>query len=187
MLDGITAPGWSEDTSSVRRCVMLGTDSFLVVRRSIFIEATPLRIWEEFASFDRMNQWWGAIAGEPQAGTSKGMWLMAYEPLVGGAIEMEVMGESHRLRFGGRITAFDPGRAMEFENDWIPSQGWQAPTSITIRITPSPGGCVVELLHHGFEKTGEQAGDLHAGYEEGWGMTQLNALRAIVRGAHGSA
>ncbi len=160
---------------------MLGTDSVLVVRRSIFIEAEPSRIWKEFADFDHMNRWWGATIGEPEAGTSRGMWLMKYEPLVGGAIEMEVMGESGRVRFGGRVTAFDPGRALEFENDWIPNQGWQAPTSITIRITPGSGGSVVEMLHHGFEKTGGQAADLHAGYEEGWGMTQLNALRAILR------
>jgi uncharacterized protein YndB with AHSA1/START domain len=159
---------------------MLGTDSSLVVRRSIFIEAEPPRIWEEFADFDHMNRWWGAMVGEPEAGTAKGMWLMKYEPLVGSTIEMEVMGESERLRFGGRITAFDPGRALEFENDWIPNQGWLAPTAITIRITPGSMGSVVEMLHHGFEKTGEQAADLHAGYEEGWGMTQLNALRAIV-------
>jgi hypothetical protein len=39
---------------------------------------------------------------------------------------------------------------------------------------------MVELLHHGFERTGEGASADHAGYEGGWGMTQLNALREIV-------
>lgn len=72
---------------------MLGTDSFLVVRRSIFIKATPMRIWEEFGDFDRMNRWWGALVGEPHTGTPNGMWLMRYEAGVDGAVEMEVMGE----------------------------------------------------------------------------------------------
>ena len=41
-------------------------------------------------------------------------------------------------------------------------------------------GTLVELFHHGFELTGGNFREEHAGYEAGWGMTQLNALRKIV-------
>ena len=42
---------------------------------------------------------------------------------------------------------------------------------------------MVELFHHRFERTGDDAGSTHAGYEEGWGMTQLSELKRIVESA----
>lgn len=122
----------------------------------------------------------GCQDSDPQAGTAQGQWLVAYEPRAGGRIEMEVDGDGKRLRFGGTITGFKPPREMTFENDWIPNRGWAVPTQITIRLTPALGGTLVELFHHGFERTGGDAAADHAGYEEGWGMTQLSALKSIA-------
>jgi hypothetical protein len=122
------------------------------------------------------------MIGEPEAGTPKGQRLVTYDP-PNGRIEMEVMLDGKPARYGGRIVAFEPGRELTFENDWIPNQGWRAPTRITIRLTPALNGTVVELLHHGFERTGEDAASEHAGYEGGWGMTQLNALRDNIEAA----
>jgi uncharacterized protein YndB with AHSA1/START domain len=161
---------------------MLGTESVLVVRRSIYIEASPERVWQEFESFERMNRWWGAMIGVPEAGTSKGQRLVTYDPPAG-RIEMEVMIDGNPARYGGQIVTFAPGRELSFENDWIPNQGWRAPTRMTIRLTPALKGTVVEILHYGFEHTGEDAGSEHAGYEGGWGMTQLNALRESLEAA----
>jgi len=162
---------------------MLGTDSFLVVRRSILIQASPERVWREFESFERMNGWWGAMIGEPEAGTSKGQRLVTYEPRVGGRIEMEVSLDGAPARYGGPIVVFAAARELTFENDWIPNLGWRHPTRITIRVTPALGGTLVEILHYAFEGTVDDPGEEHAGYEGGWGMTQLDALRAIVRAA----
>jgi uncharacterized protein YndB with AHSA1/START domain len=156
---------------------MLGTDSVLIVRRSIYIEAPPERVWREFEDFDHMDGWWGALKGDPVAGTSQGQRLVTYEPRAGGRIEMEVMLDGAPARYGGRITTFDAGRELTFENDWIPNQGWAAPTLMTVRLTPVLKGTLVEILHHGFERTGEHGGEEHSGYEGGWGMTQLTALR----------
>lgn len=159
---------------------MLGTDSILVVRRSVFIQATPERVWREFEDFEHMNGWWGVLLGRPEAATPIGQRLVAYEPRKGGRIEMEVILDGAPTRYGGEIVVFDPARELTFENDWIPNLGWRAPTYLTIRLTPGLDGTVVEILHHGFERTGANAGEEHAGYEGGWGMTQLNALRAVV-------
>ena len=68
-------------------------DSNLVIRRSIFIKATPERIWQEFESHERMSRWWGT-----------GHELVRYEPCDGGTIEMEVDVDGVVSRFGGRIT-----------------------------------------------------------------------------------
>ncbi len=153
--------------------------SVLKIRRSILINAPPARVWRAFASFDAMNAWWGLVVGTPEAGESRGQYLMAYEPRVGGRIEMEVNMNGARVRYGGDIVTFDPARAFTFENDWIPNLGWQAPTYLTLRLTPALGGALVELFHHGFERVGGDVGAEHEGYEQGWGMLQLSALKKV--------
>jgi uncharacterized protein YndB with AHSA1/START domain len=158
-------------------------DSPLRVRRSILISAPPERVWRAFARQERMNEWWGKRSGTPEAGTSQGQWLDVYEPREGGAIRMAVMWDDARVSYGGVIKVFAPARELTFENDWIPSRGWRAPTYVTLRLTPALNGTLVELFHHGFEHTGGDVAAEHAGYEQGWGMTQLNALKQDVEGA----
>jgi uncharacterized protein YndB with AHSA1/START domain len=153
-------------------------ESLLKVRRSIHVKAPPAAVWEKFTTQKRMDAWWGHKEGDPEAGTSKGQWLDVYEPRVGGRIRMSVQWDGARVAYGGAIKVFS-GAELTFENDWIPNQGWKAPTHVTLRLTPALGGTIVELFHHGFERTGDDAGVDHAGYEAGWGMTQLAALKTI--------
>ena len=154
-------------------------NSVLKVRRSILINAAPQDVWENFTSFKLMESWWGFRIGDPEAGTSKGQFLDKYEPRVGGRIEMAVNWDGARVSYGGEIKTFAAGAEFTFENDWIPNRGWKAPTYITIRLTPALNGTLVELFHHGFERTGGDTAGEHEGYETGWGMTQLSALKSI--------
>jgi uncharacterized protein YndB with AHSA1/START domain len=157
--------------------------SILKVRRSIHITAPPSRVWEEFTSKPRMDGWWGRIHNKPVAGQPNGQHLIAYEPRLGGRIEMEVDMGGSPGRYGGTIRTFDKDRELTFENDWIPNQGWKAPTFMTLRLTPALGGTLVELFHHGFEHVGGDVAGEHEGYEQGWGMLQLSSLKAVVEGA----
>ena len=100
----------------------------LAVRRSILIDAAPERVWKEFETLERMQAWFGT-----------GHRLLEYEPRVGGSVLLEVDIEGRPMRFGGQVTVFDPPRELTFEDDWIPSQGWAAPSLITIRLTPALG------------------------------------------------
>ncbi len=154
-------------------------DSPLRVRRSIHIKAPPGKVWEKFTSFKLMDSWWGFRTGDPEAGTSKGQWLDKYEPRVGGRIEMAVSWSGARVVYGGEIKVSSPGAELTFESDWIPNRGWKVPTKMTLRLTPALDGTLVEIFHYGFERTGGDVGAEHAGYEEGWGMTQLAALKRI--------
>jgi uncharacterized protein YndB with AHSA1/START domain len=141
----------------------------LAVRRSIWIDAKPERVWEEFESLERMKLWFGT-----------GHTLVAYEPRVGGLVETDPSAmQGEPLRFAGQVTVFDPPRELTFEQDWI-GQGWPAPTLITLRLTPVTGGTLVELFHHGFEGLGPEAAENHRGFEGGWGMGQMEALRERV-------
>jgi uncharacterized protein YndB with AHSA1/START domain len=144
----------------------------LAVRRSVLIKADPERIWQEFETLERMRGWFGT-----------GHTLVEYEPRAGGKVLLEVDPDGSGMRqYGGAITVFDPGRELTFENDWIPNDGWQAPTLITLRLTPALDGTLVELFHHAFEGVGPNAADEHLGYEGGWTTRQLEALRNAVEG-----
>jgi uncharacterized protein YndB with AHSA1/START domain len=150
----------------------MGTEiGVLAVRRSIMIDVPPERVWREFESFDRMVGWFGT-----------GHRLVSYEPRVSGWVELEVDIEGPSMRFGGRVSAFDPPRELTFEDDWIPTQGWDAPTLITVRLMPALGGTLVELCHHGFERIGDRAAEQHRRFEAGWGLTQLESLRQLIEG-----
>jgi uncharacterized protein YndB with AHSA1/START domain len=141
----------------------------LAVRRSIWIDAAPHRVWEEFEDLERMRRWFGT-----------GHTLVRYEPTVGAVVETDAgQLDDEGLRFIGRVTVFDPPCELTFEQDWV-GHGWKAPPLITIRLTPLDGGTLVELFHHGFEALGSEAAENHRGFEGGWTMLQLEALRELV-------
>jgi uncharacterized protein YndB with AHSA1/START domain len=144
----------------------------LAIRRSIWINASPDRVWEEFTSFERMQAWFGS-----------GHRLVQYEPQVGGWVELEVDRDGPGpTRFGGKVLVFDPGRELTFEDRWIPDEGWDGPMLLTIRLTPHLGGTHVELFVHNFEQTGASGPENHRGFERGWTTRQLEALKSRVEG-----
>ena len=156
------------------------SESLLTVRRSILVRASPDKVWEKFTSLADMSDWWGHRVGAPEAGTDSGQILIAYEPELGSQIEMAVMMDGKPAHFGGTIVEFSYAEALTYENDWIPNQGWESPTMVSIRLTANAGETMVELFHYGFENTGGDVSATHAGYEAGWGMTQLQALKHCV-------
>src|SRR5262245_42656388 len=118
------------------------------VRRSAFIRATPERVWEEFASFERMREWLGI-----------GQTLHASEPELGAEVELSVELDGTRQHFGGPVTRCEPGREISIASNWHdPELAWEVPTMWTIRLTPAYDGTMVEIFHHGFERFGPTAG-----------------------------
>jgi uncharacterized protein YndB with AHSA1/START domain len=143
----------------------------LAVRRSIWIDAPPGRVWEEFEDLERMRAWFGT-----------GHTLVRYEPRVGGVVETDAGDlDGEALRFIGHVVVFDPPHELTFEQDWV-GHGWKAPPLLTIRLTALDAGTLVELFHHGFEALGPDAAENHRGFEGGWTMRQLDALRELVGG-----
>jgi len=143
----------------------------LAVRRSILINAAPERVWQEFETFERLREWFG-----------RGHRLLEFEPQVGGKmlLEVDLKGEAHR--YGGKVIVFDPPNELTFEDDWIPNNGWEKPTLITFRLRSALGGTLVELFHHAIENIGPGADQWHAGFERGWDMKHLIALKQIIEG-----
>jgi uncharacterized protein YndB with AHSA1/START domain len=141
----------------------------LSVRRSVWIDAMPERVWEEFESLERMRRWFGT-----------GHTLVRYEPQVGAEVETDAGDlDGEALRFVGRVVVVDPARELTFEQDWV-DHGWKAAPLLTIRLNPLDGGTLVELFHHGFEALGPDAAENHRDFEGGWTMRQLDALCELV-------
>ena len=68
------------------------------VRRSAFIQAPPAGgVWEEFASLERLRQWFGI-----------GHTLHAYEPEAGAEVDLSVELDGARQHYGGPIVVFEP-------------------------------------------------------------------------------
>ena len=153
---------------TTQKSTKIGT---LAVRRSILINASPERVWQEFETFEKLAAWFG-----------RGHRLLKYEPRVGADVLLEVEHEGKTLQYGGPVTAYDAPNELSFENDWIPNSGWLAPTMITFRLTPVLNGTLVELFHHAIEVVGPDADEWHAGFEKGWDMKHLIALKQIIEG-----
>ena len=143
----------------------------LHVRRSVLIDASPSRVWQEFESSDRIKAW-----------LNLGHVVHKFEPSVGGTVEMSVEIESEERYYGGRVLVVEPQRELSFESQWQEPHNWSVPTFWTIRLTSLYGGTQVEIFHHGFERLGSDAADNLQGYEDGWDIKHLKALRTIVHG-----
>lgn len=141
----------------------------LQVRRSVFIKATPQRVWREFSTFEAISNW-----------LDQGHSLHKFEPKVGGTVEMSVQIGGEDRYYGGRVIVYEVDREVSFESQWQPPYSWPVPTYWTIRLSPVYGSTLVELFHHGFERLGDQAADNLLGYEEGWDVRHLKTLRSIV-------
>ena len=144
--------------------------SKLHVRRSIFINATPERVWQEFESFEKLKVWFG-----------RGHELNVYEPQLGGMVALSVDIDGESCGYRGTIIVFDEAHELTWDDNWDAAERrWPVPTFITIRLTSLYEGTLVELFHHGFERLGADAAANLQGYESGWDLKHLTALRAIV-------
>ena len=145
------------------------TIGLLSVRRSILIHASPARVWQEFGSFERFAAWFG-----------RGHTLHRFDPTLGSQVDLSVVLDREERHFGGPIIVWEPEREVTFESNWEGAHAFPMPTFFTLRLTPLYDGTMVEIIHHGFERLGSDAADYLEGYEEGWDVKHLKALRSIV-------
>jgi uncharacterized protein YndB with AHSA1/START domain len=154
----------------------LSANGALVIRRSIQIDATPERVWREFETPERFRSWW--TTDLPDRNES----VRAYEPRVGARIEMPCSWPGGSCVFEGNITVFEPGRELTFELS-IEGMPWDAPTCVTVRLTPNAYGTLVEILHYGFESIGDSAVQQYSDFEGGWDLRELRQLKAAAEAA----
>jgi uncharacterized protein YndB with AHSA1/START domain len=65
----------------------------------------------------------------------------------------------------GTILAWEPPERVVISWELVPDR---PPTEVEVRFTPDGEGTRVDLEHRGFERLGERAGEVAAGYGSGW-------------------
>jgi len=141
----------------------------LHVRRSIFIQATPSRVWRHFLDEEAICGW-----------LDQGHKVHTFEPHIGGTVAMSIEIDGERADYGGEVLVLEPEAEISFESQWAGDRAWTVPTFWTFRLTALYDGTLVELFHHGFERLGADAADALEGYEDGWNIQHLASLRSIV-------
>ena len=86
------------------------------------------------------------------------------------------------IAVAGNVVSVAPGRELTFELEFL-NQGWEAPTLVTIELTPNAYGTLVELRHYGFERIGASAVDNFHGFQGGWDLRELRSLKTVVEAA----
>ncbi len=148
----------------------------LAVRRSIEINASPERVWEEFSSAERFRLWY-----TPAGGVEMPCKHLEYEPRVGGIFATDVEHGHDKIHFEGRVLVFDPPRELSVEMGPFAWAGNNALSILTFLLHPQADGRTkMEIVHHGFETFGDQAEQVSNAFNGGWDMTVPTALRNLV-------
>lgn len=134
------------------------------------------------AAFDaftqRLSDWWpldthsiGPSLGEAPPET------VVVEAREGGRIFED--SDTGTERLWGRITAYEPGRALAFT--WHPGLDEALSTHVTVRFEPTDtGATAVTLIHDGWAVRGENAEQVRTNYVNGWQDILANRFAAFA-------
>ena len=87
-----------------------------------------------------------------------------FETTVGGRI-YEVTSDGTELDWGD-VLEVEEGKRLLFK--WFPGRDRSVAGTVELTFTPKGEGCLVDLVHTGWELLGEEAANARAGYDTGW-------------------
>jgi uncharacterized protein YndB with AHSA1/START domain len=68
----------------------------------------------------------------------------------------------------GTVTEWDPPRRVSFT--WHPGRAVDTRQEVAVTFRPAGTGCLVDLVHTGWERLGEKGAETRAGYDSGWDL-----------------
>lgn len=128
------------------------------IRRSVTVDASLEQAFQVFTK--RMGDWWPIkrYSVHQNEADEAGM-----EPRLGGVV-------FERWREGtenwGEILVWEPPRRVAFS--WHPGTDPAAATEVEVVFTEEGTRTRVELEHRGWERLGDRAPEVRAGYADGW-------------------
>jgi uncharacterized protein YndB with AHSA1/START domain len=112
----------------------------------IVVHATPERIFSLLTRPEELVRWWPDVA--------------SFDARVGGEVRF---GWAGGAEVTGRVTRFDPPRALAFS--WTPDDRSDARTAVEFTVTDlGAGSCRVTVVHSGWETAPELRPRHHAGW-----------------------
>ena len=88
------------------------------------------------------------------------------EPRVGGRVTEHA--RDGRSSPWGQVTAWEP--PLRFAMTWHPANAPEQATRLEVSFTPAAAGCILRLVHDGWEARGDDAGSIRHEYDTGWGQ-----------------
>lgn len=141
------------------------------VRKSIRVQASPLRAFEFFTA--AIDKWWPKTHGIGRAPIRR----IVLEPFVGGRWYNDLEDGSDVTI--GHVRAWEPGRRFvvgwEISAQWKPEARLELASEVEVRfVEDGEGHTRVEVEHRDFERMGAQSGEtMHNAVDNGWpGMLQ---------------
>lgn len=129
------------------------------LRKSVTVRWSPEAAFRRFT--DEIATWWPrrthSVGGEAAEN-------VIFEPRVGGRI-YEVMRDG-RTAVWGTVLEFEPPRRVAFS--WHPGREPDTAQTVEVTFAAAGDGTLVELVHTGWEKLGEEALEMRERYDGGW-------------------
>jgi uncharacterized protein YndB with AHSA1/START domain len=135
------------------------------IRRSIMVRCSVEQAFRVFT--EGMSSWWPldthsrAAEEGPDGITAVGVEV---EPRAGGRV-LERLSNGER-RSWGEVLLWEPPARLAL--GWKPNRRPQPPTELEVSFRRDGGGTRVTLEHRGWERLGEGAEKVRAGYVKGW-------------------
>jgi hypothetical protein len=130
------------------------------IEKSIYVTIPQAKAFELFTA--KMATWWPF--SDAHAIFEARHASFVFEGRVGGHVkEVSVDGKDGMW---GTITSWNP--PSKFTMTWHPGRGPETAQELEVSFVPEGDGTRVTLLHRGWEKLGDEATKMHAGYTRGW-------------------
>ena len=127
----------------------------LEVRLERRIAASAGKVWQIISTTEGMNRWLGTRTFEAKAG---------------GRVLLDVLHDGTRWLMFGCVRELVNMQRVSFswqEFNTATLSCWPEPTLVTITIEEQGDGCLVQLVHSGFEALPDSIAE-HEGYRQGW-------------------
>ena len=150
------------------------------ITKSIQVRCSQMRAFDVFTA--DLPSWWPVKSHSISAGRNALPQSCEVELREGGAIyEIDDKGTRHDW---GTVTRYDPHRRFEF--DWFVGRTPEEATKVSVDFTPlGPEMTQVTLTHSDWQKLGDRAAEVHAGYDSGWELVFASCFRQACGESHG--
>lgn len=129
------------------------------VRKEARVPLEPAAAFSLFT--ERMSSWWPLSSKSVHGERAK---RVVFERGEAGRI-YEIAEDGSEADWG-RVVTWDEPRRVVFT--WHPGRSADTAGTVDVTFTPDGSGTRVELVHSGWEKLGDGAREMRAGYDTGW-------------------
>ena len=143
------------------------------VRKHVQVALPAEQAFELFTA--GIGKWWPLL---PHSVGGEEAESCFFEGWVGGRI-VEVLKDGSQSEWG-KVVVWEPFYKISFS--WYPGRVPDTAQEVTVTFSETPGGCLVELVHIGWEALGTPGQARRDGYETGWDLVLAKYVNEAASG-----